>query len=704
MVALIGRQPSEPRDQPARLEIQEDLERNILVEAGAGSGKTTALVKRMVALVRSRTCSVEQIAAVTFTRKAAAELRQRFQEELEKVARALPQANPERDAVDDAIRGLTGAFLGTIHAFCARLLRERPLEAGLDPGFREMMESEASRMQSVAWIDFLERMASDGDVRLERLERMGIAPDRLRGIYDKLVENPDVDFGFDEVEPPGRDQAAQVRHQFDELLDDAKRLLPPEEPTAGWDPFARRVRTLLYWRRALDWQDPNVFFEALARIYRKKSRPVQKRWGQTRQAKQAAKELGERFTAFGAEGGAAASLLEAWWAYRYPVAIGVAKSAADAFAAERKERGTLTYQDLLVLTAELLREHPDTRRDLGKRYSRVLVDEFQDTDPLQAEILLLLASDPGSSGAGARESWTHVVPRPGALFVVGDPKQSIYRFRRADIALYDFVKERFKAFGKVLRLETNFRSLPVIADLVKGVFDRPDRFPSKDTDRQAAFAPLRSWRGRDAGERGKVVTYSVRAATNSQMAERDAAAVALLIARRVHAGERRPGDFMVLTRYRPYPRPVRSRTGRLSAAGRCIGFRFGLRKGAGRVRPPLSLLGRPATRGSYAGRAHRAFLWRHARPDSCLPGGGRFVLYRSCAPGRERHRAGTGRTAPLVGASSPGAVGHNSGAPRARLGSVSPGSGRLLGRAPGGGVGFTCWTLSGPKRWRAIRR
>ena len=107
-------------------------------------------MKRMVALVRSRTCSVEQIAAVTFTRKAAAELRQRFQEELEKVARALPQANPERDAVDDAIRGLTGAFLGTIHAFCARLLRERPLESGLDPGFREMMESEASRMQSVA--------------------------------------------------------------------------------------------------------------------------------------------------------------------------------------------------------------------------------------------------------------------------------------------------------------------------------------------------------------------------------------------------------------------------------------------------------------------------------------------------------------------------------------------------------------------------
>ncbi|MDE2794018.1 MAG: UvrD-helicase domain-containing protein [Gemmatimonadota bacterium] len=542
----VPRRPSgqEPPDQPARLRIVEDLERNLLVEAGAGSGKTTSLVDRMVALVRNRACTVDRIAAVTFTRKAAAELRQRFQVKLEQVAAPLAPGHPDREVLRKAIRDIDLAFLGTIHAFCAKLLRERPLEAGLDPGFREVQESEAERMQRRFWVEFLERMATDGDRRLGELERLGIQPDLLEDAFVKLVANPDVDFGFDAADPPDPEEVRKVRARFDELLNRAERLMRGRNPPEGWDPFGRRMRTLLYWRRSLDWSDQSAFFDALARVHLKKGKPVQKRWADNAQGKAAAKQLGAAVAAFAGADGAADKVLRQWWAYRYPVAIGVARDAAGAFARQRKDRGEVDFQDLLVHTAALLRDDPRARRDLGRRYQRVLVDEFQDTDPLQAEILLLLASDPETGS-----DWRTVTPRPGALFVVGDPKQSIYRFRRADIALYEVVRKRFEDFGDVLLLEANFRSLRAIETLVKGVFDREECFGREDTDRQAKFAPLLT--RRDEGP-GLLAAYAVEGGRQDDVAEDEAARIAAEIARRVQAGEREPGDFMILTRTRKY--------------------------------------------------------------------------------------------------------------------------------------------------------
>ena len=563
-----------PPDQSERDRISEDLDRNLLVEAGAGSGKTRSLVDRMVALVGTGTCTVDRIAAVTFTRKAAAELRQRFQVSLEEALARTPLEDPRRERLEDAIRDLDRAFLGTIHAFCAKLLRERPLEAGLDPGFRELQETEAVRMKRAFWLDFLERLGSDGDPDLEELARLGIEPDLLQPLFDELVENPDVDFGFQPVPPPDDEEIRAVRAGFNELLNRAERMMGNREPPAGWDALGKRVRTLLYWRRALGWSNRTAFFDALARIHLKKGGVTQYKWADTPLGKADAKALGKGFEVFARAGSRADELLRSWWAHRYPVAMRVANRAARAFAQQRKDRGELNFQDLLALTAALLRDEPGARRDLGKRYRRVLVDEFQDTDPLQAEILLLLTSEPEGGS-----DWRRVDPRPGALFVVGDPKQSIYRFRRADISLYDFVKERFEAFGDVLLLAANFRSLGAIETLVKGVFDREDRFARDDTDRQAAFAPLlvQPW-VRDEGEGGPglLTAYEVVGSTQAEAARDDAERIATEIARRVAAGERGPGDFMVLTRTRKflgvYARALEDRNLPVEVSGAGVGF------------------------------------------------------------------------------------------------------------------------------------
>ena len=543
-----------PPDESVRRCIREDLDANFLVEAGAGSGKTTALVDRMVALVRHGACKVEHIAAVTFTRKAAAELRQRFQVELERAGARRNPDDPERERVEEALQNLDSAFLGTIHSFCAKLLRERPLEAGLDPGFREVMETEAVRLQKIFWIGYLERLAADGSPQLRKLDELGIRPEQLEDLYGKLVDNPDVEFDSTPVRPPDQAQVEAVRAQLDALLDWARALLPNREPEKGWDSLAKKVRTLLYQRRAFGWKDRTAFFDALTKLHQFKGKPIQKRWSDDPARKRQVKQLGEAAQAFGDPAGQAGRLLNAWWAYRYPIAVSFAKGAADAFAEERKELGQVTFQDELVLAAELLRNSPSARRELARRYRRILVDEFQDTDPLQAEIVFLLASEPSVEDDRASDNdWTRARPRPGALFVVGDPKQSIYRFRRADIALYELVKQRFREFGEVLRLQANFRSLKCIERVVKGVFDSEQMFPAGDQPQQAAFAPLLAQRDPAMGcEPGVLRSYAVRGDNQDQVAEDDAKFIAAHIAGQIASGARKAGEFMVLTPFRKH--------------------------------------------------------------------------------------------------------------------------------------------------------
>ncbi len=166
----VRRPPDEPTppggatslpDREDRRLVATDLDTNFLVEAGAGSGKTSELVNRMVALVLAGR-PVGSIAAVTFTRKAAAELRERFQDRLEEEL-AATSVDDHRRLLASALQDVDQAFVGTIHAFCAHLLRERPIEAGIDPGFAELLEFEATRIRKRFWSTFLERAITDDD-------------------------------------------------------------------------------------------------------------------------------------------------------------------------------------------------------------------------------------------------------------------------------------------------------------------------------------------------------------------------------------------------------------------------------------------------------------------------------------------------------------------------------------------------------------
>ena len=159
------------------------------------------------------------------------------------------------------------------------------------------------------------------------------------------------------------------------------------------------------------------------------------------------------------------------------------------YEASKIAAGKLDFVDLLLRARDLIRDAPDVRRDLQQRFSHVLIDEFQDTDPLQAEILLLLAA------ADADESdWTRARPTQGKLFVVGDPKQSIYRFRHADIALYQGIKGRLCDWGaEVVYLSANFRSVPSLQQAVNGAFGAAMQGgPARVQADYAPLSPVRS--------------------------------------------------------------------------------------------------------------------------------------------------------------------------------------------------------------------
>src|SRR5215210_1587035 len=188
-------------DAESRHLIREEQLTNILVEAGAGSGKTEMLAQRMAAGIAAGVYEVEHMAAVTFTRKAASELRGRFHLALEKALLDVPgrpRLNDKQAArVHHALANLERFFAGTIHAFCARLLRERPVESGVSPGFTELDEVQDEELRNRAWRDFITTARSAGDRDMLDLLDTGVRPKDLESAFAIICGNEDVQF------PPG---------------------------------------------------------------------------------------------------------------------------------------------------------------------------------------------------------------------------------------------------------------------------------------------------------------------------------------------------------------------------------------------------------------------------------------------------------------------------------------------------------------------
>lgn len=470
-------------DMAERRIIEEQLDTNLFVEAGAGSGKTYSLVRRILALFAGGLAEPCEVAAITFTRKAAAELRQRMQERLEEVVRQ--ETDPLiRGRMEAARHRLGEAFVGTIHSFCARLLREHPFEAGLDPEFRELEEGDVGRFDRESWQMYLERYQAEHPEFIGMLEEMDLKASDLEEIFHRLAQYPEAVPYWEERPAP---VPAAIEAQTRELLRALRERFPSRKPDRGWDPVQQAV---LDCQRLLGSAGPGgprrfrLVVEDLMKV--NSGQITQNRWAD----KSAGKEAGALLDVY--QNDAGGPWLSAWHEHCHGRIMPVVWPAVAYAADRRRGTGVVGFTDLLQGATALLRDHPLVRRRLAGQYRRLFVDEFQDTDPIQAEMMFLLTGEPADE-----PDWRRVVPAPGSLFVVGDPKQSIYRFRRADIATYQEVKERIVATGgRVVRLTASFRSLPAVAGWVNRAFG--EILPAQGHDYQAAFAPLEAVRSDDA--------------------------------------------------------------------------------------------------------------------------------------------------------------------------------------------------------------
>ena len=494
-----------PPDHKEREKIVTLLDTTMIVEAAAGTGKTTAMVDRIVALINAGKCKADTLAAVTFTRKAAAELRERLREKL-------PQA--------------AQCQISTVHSFCGRLLRERPVEADVDPDFEELDDERDARLRHQAWETFTNELFAKDDPVLDALEELGISLADLWPAFKKFADYPDVDdWPAPAVPAPALQPAVTALREYAAHME---KNLPDAD---GTDELAGLFRRVLRMMRSHDLTRHSEVAEILEQ-FKPGRKCTHKYWPNGKE--QAVREH-KRWDKFCDE--VAGPFVTAWRAHRYPTVLRVLHGAQAVYDRQREAAHGLNFQDLLMLAAELLRERPEVRQYFRRRFTHVLVDEFQDTDPVQAAVMLLLTAD------NPRErDWRKCRPVPGSLFVVGDPKQSIYRFRRADIVTYNTVKQIIQdTGGAVVTLSANFRSAKPVVDWVNAAFDK--FFPATADEMSPAYVPFLVGRKEQPAAAG---VFQLKVAVEQQ--GEIAATEADFIARHIRASGRSPGDFLIITR------------------------------------------------------------------------------------------------------------------------------------------------------------
>jgi ATP-dependent helicase/nuclease subunit A len=380
----------------------------VFVSAGAGTGKTTVLVERFAKAVCERGLDVDSLLVITYTEKAAGELRDRIRARLAELGRP------------DLARALDGAWISTIHGFCHRLLRAHPFAAGIDPRFRVLDESQARVLQSEAFEEALAAFCAGGDVeRAGLLTTYGARALRrmLTGVYETL-RSAGRPLQLDLGERPG------LEERIEALREGARCLAEDSDAGETARATAERALEILGERslpeRLLDLSELRARGERAA-TYEEARRGVEQAALDALAARDRdlLQELLERFAA------------------TYRVA--------------KERESALDFEDLQLLARDLLRDDASVREAESWRFRSIMVDEFQDTNRLQCELVDLLAEGPDEK----------------ELFFVGDEFQSIYGFRHADVQVF---RERREQSAGVLALTQNYRSRPEVLAAINHLF------------------------------------------------------------------------------------------------------------------------------------------------------------------------------------------------------------------------------------------
>ncbi|HMT05236.1 MAG TPA: UvrD-helicase domain-containing protein [Solirubrobacterales bacterium] len=477
---------------PDQAKVISSTEEEILVLAGAGTGKTTTMVARYGELVKNRGLEPRQILAITYTDKAAGELRDRIREMLGKQTenRNAPEQDVDLKESPAAV-SMSNVWVGTFHAVCMRILKAWPVEAEIDPGFTIIDEVNSATLRAAAFSEALETLRKDPDKAPKVEEIVGVLKE------NSLREA--IFFTYDELRSRGSRQPR--------LPKDFKRV--KEYPSS-------QVSRLLYLGKEVHptkdkWQSRQAeTLETLVRLEAEGRLP-------------GFDDIGSLEFTFAQADGAAAELVDLLpkvqrdlasfeFADSYRELFSDLLEAFDeSYSRKKASRSTLDYEDLQLFTVELLENREEIRRSYLSRFREVMVDEFQDTNPLQSKLVNLLVNRPDDPCSVPDQPRT-------TLVTVGDEMQSIYRFRHADVQL---IRDR-SADSQVTNyaLARNFRSSPTVIEAVNEIGGKlrtqvrpdeefPDLIAAQKADGKQAVSLLltsdKGWKPLDLGEMARPV-------------------------------------------------------------------------------------------------------------------------------------------------------------------------------------------------------
>lgn len=450
----MDRERREVIDKEDRKKITHDFSTTFWVEAGAGTGKTSLLIERLINLVTVRGAHLDRIVAVTFTEKAAGEIKERLREGLEQELKR--SSGRIRSRIGQALREIEYAPIKTIHSFATSLLHERPVEAGIDPLFRVLDPEETDSFCHRAWDEwFLKELDANRDV-LERALKYKFNEAHLKEMALLLYNHRDI-----VQEGAGRALPALAAAVFMAALEDNYRLIDGlaqsciNKDDKGYQQYIE-LSDWLSSSRLL--RDDDLLWSIVFRMPKITGKGNKANWSPPEDCT-AQKDICKRIQ------GSQEEIRRTITSSIINDIIDWLKDYLKYVEEEKREAGVLDFSDLMIKARDLLKGNTEIRGYFQNRFSHLLVDEFQDTDPLQAEIIFFLAEKEPLAA-----SWNEVEITPGKLFIVGDPKQAIYRFRRADIEIYEEAKKLVMGQGEVVKITQNFRTVPSIINWVNHSF------------------------------------------------------------------------------------------------------------------------------------------------------------------------------------------------------------------------------------------
>lgn len=446
-----------------------EIGKHISVTAGPGSGKTTVLVERYLHILREHSLSIDQIVAITFTNRAANEMRERLRADLNHLLRIA--SDDERRRWLNYKRTLDGAVITTIHGFCARLLREFPIEARVDPQFLLLDEHRAAMMLELTVEEVLSDFISGGHVEISRLT-LGVGRSRLAAALAQIYrETRAQGLSLEELAlATARVHATEEDHAraLEELDRTMTEFLRVRRTTKA--ALENQAEVLAAWSEARKLLTAIPSHETLADYCRLVDSFRDPRPALRGSVADQVRALDELIWAKDLKGRVPQVCLDLF-ARQYALEMVNLLLRIDHRLNEEKQKlSALDFDDLELRTLTLL-ERPEVLARTSERYRFFLVDEFQDTNAVQRVLLERLALTKGR--------------RPANLFIVGDRKQSIYGFRGADVDVFREMTETLLANGGEEKpLQLNFRSQPPLIAFFNHLFARlfnvPDDIPASE--------------------------------------------------------------------------------------------------------------------------------------------------------------------------------------------------------------------------------